>query len=46
MIFRDGINANRNAEDYKREVRTVDSNTVLKLKMASGGGFVASFVKK
>ena len=46
VIFRDGINANRNAEDYKREVRTVDSNTVLKLKMASGGGFVASFVKK
>lgn len=39
-IFRDGINANHNAEDYKREEIDVSSDTVLDIKMASGGGFL------
>ena len=41
-IFRDGVNANHNAEDYKREEMDVDSATALNIKMASGGGFVMS----
>ena len=41
-IFRDGVNANHNAEDYKREEMDVDSATTLDIKMASGGGFVMS----
>lgn len=39
-IFRDGINANHNAEDYKREEMEVTSNTMLDITMASGGGFL------
>ena len=45
-IFRDGVNANHNAEDYKREEMDVDSATALDIKMASGGGFVMTVVKK
>ena len=37
-IFSDGLNADKAANDYKREVITVDSNTKLKYKLASGGG--------
>lgn len=40
VIFRDGINANHNAEDYKREEMEVTSDTVLDITMASGGGFL------
>ena len=39
-LFRDGINANHNAEDYKIETIDVNSDTVLDITMASGGGFV------
>lgn len=39
-IFRDGINANHNAEDYKREEMEVTSDTMLDITMASGGGFL------
>ena len=45
-IFRDGVNANHNAEDYKREEMDVDSATTLDIKLASGGGFVMKIVKK
>ena len=39
-LFRDGINANHNAEDYKIETIDVNSDTVLDITMASGGGFL------
>ena len=39
-IVTDGINANHNAEDYKVEQKQLTGNDTLKLKMASGGGFV------
>lgn len=39
-LFRDGINADHNAEDYKREVTTVTSASTMDIHMASGGGFV------
>lgn len=44
-IFRDGVNADHNAEDYKREETDVDATTVMPVRMASGGGFVIK-VKK
>lgn len=44
-IFRDGVNADHNAEDYKREETDVDATTVMPVRMASGGGFVMK-VKK
>ncbi|MGN0282385.1 MAG: glycoside hydrolase family 97 protein [Prevotella sp.] len=39
-IFRDGVNANHNAEDYKREEKEIDSTSVIDINMASGGGVV------
>lgn len=39
-IFRDGINADHNAEDYVREVKTVDRQSTLEIRLASGGGCV------
>lgn len=39
-IFRDGINANHNAEDYKCEHTDIDADTKLTLDLASGGGFL------
>ena len=37
-IFSDGLNADKAANDYKRETIAVDSTTKLKYKLASGGG--------
>ena len=40
-IFRDGINADRAALDYKKEIIPVPADRKLTIKMASGGGFAA-----
>jgi alpha-glucosidase len=45
-IFEDGRNANRNAQDYTRNVKAFKSGDVLNVKLASGGGMVAVFRKK
>jgi alpha-glucosidase len=37
-IFSDGLNADKAANDYKREIIAVDSTTKLKYRLASGGG--------
>ncbi|WP_029272746.1 glycoside hydrolase family 97 protein [Flavobacterium sp. KJJ] len=37
-IFSDGLNADKAATDYKREIITVDSTTKLMYRLASGGG--------
>lgn len=37
-IFSDGLNADKAAVDYKKEIITVDSTTKLKYRLASGGG--------
>ena len=42
-IFKDGINANRDATDYKKEVITVKSSDKLNVKLMNGGGWVARF---
>lgn len=38
-LYRDGVNADRNAEDYAVEQLTVNRGTRLKIHMAPGGGF-------
>lgn len=40
-IFRDGVNADRKASDYKRETIRIDTVEPLKIHLAPGGGFVA-----
>jgi len=40
-IFEDGINADRDATDYVRSVRTLEGGQKLTLKMAPGGGWTA-----
>jgi alpha-glucosidase len=39
--WKDGINADRNAKDFKMESKNVDQHTSLTIKMTTGGGFVA-----
>ena len=46
QIFKDGINADRNAMDYKLDQKTMSSTTPLQIQMSSGGGFSAIFTKK
>lgn len=38
-LFRDGVNANHNANDYKKENITVSADKPLKVNLAAGGGF-------
>ncbi len=40
-IFKDGVNADRYAGDYKTETKTISKNDSLKIKLAPGGGWVA-----
>ena len=40
-LFTDGVNANRIASDYKKEVISIPANRRLTVKMAQGGGFAA-----
>lgn len=45
-VFKDGVNAHRNAADYKREIIDVPQDRKLKIAMAPGGGYVARFYKQ
>lgn len=45
-IFKDGINADRAARDYKHETVAVPSSKQLKLTMMPGGGFAVKISKK
>jgi alpha-glucosidase len=38
-LFRDGVNADKNAEDYAVDTMTVTDGTQLNIHLASGGGF-------
>jgi alpha-glucosidase len=44
-IFKDGINADRRAEDYASETFTVTNRAILNLRLASGGGFACRITK-
>ena len=41
IIFSDGVNAHRQATDYRREQRTVSASDKLKVHLAPGGGWTA-----
>lgn len=45
-LFADGINANKQAEDYLMEQLTVDRTTRMTLHLASGGGFVLKLERR
>jgi alpha-glucosidase len=45
-IFKDGINADRQATDYKREIISVAKNTKQLIKLYPGGGWAARIYKK
>lgn len=45
-IFRDGVNADRVASDYRKETINLSENRKISVKMAPGGGFVAKIIKK
>lgn len=45
-IFRDGVNADRAARDYKREVMELPADRMIQVKMAPGGGWAARIYKK
>jgi alpha-glucosidase len=40
-IFKDGINADREATDYSREVRTLEAGDILPIHLSTGGGWAA-----
>ncbi|MFW5877535.1 MAG: glycoside hydrolase family 97 C-terminal domain-containing protein, partial [bacterium] len=46
VIFSDGINADRHAQDYSRAEREISEDSAVKISMAPGGGWVARLTKK
>lgn len=44
-LMKDGVNADKFAEDYKKEIITVDNQTKCKIQLASGGGWVGILKK-
>jgi len=40
-IFKDGINADRDATDYKKEIKKLNASTRLVIHLANGGGWAA-----
>ena len=46
QYLRDGINASRNAMDYKLETKTVSKDSAVQLNLSSGGGWTAILKKK
>jgi len=45
-IFEDGVNADRDATDYKKEVKQVSSKDKLNVHLANGGGWAAKISRK
>jgi alpha-glucosidase len=41
VIFKDGVNADRDATDYKREILKISSTDKLNIQLSPGGGWVA-----
>lgn len=44
-VFKDGINADRDATDYKKEIIKINAATKLNVHLASGGGFAMRIIK-
>lgn len=45
-LFVDGINSDKVARDYRKEIVEISADRKLKVNMASGGGFAAKIVKR
>lgn len=45
-IMKDGVNADRYAQDYKRETTTADRNAKMNIRLEAGGGWAAILSKK
>ncbi|WP_199898692.1 glycoside hydrolase family 97 C-terminal domain-containing protein [Prolixibacter bellariivorans] len=45
IIFSDGVNADRDATDYKREIKIVSNKDKIEVNLAPGGGWAARFEK-
>ncbi|NDV78077.1 glycoside hydrolase family 97 protein [Dysgonomonas sp. 511] len=45
-VFKDGVNANKAARDYKKETIAIPANKKLAVSMAQGGGYVVKIVRK
>ncbi len=45
-VFKDGINADKVARDYKKEVIDIPANKKLPISMAPGGGYVIKITRK
>lgn len=45
ILFKDGLNADKQAEDYRKEQFVVTSTSKKEIRMASGGGFAMSIIK-
>lgn len=45
-VFRDGINADRDATDYKKETLNIKAGDKIKIQLANGGGWAARIVKQ
>ncbi len=45
-VYKDGMNADRFAEDYKMETLEINKNSKIIAKMAAGGGWVAIISKQ
>lgn len=44
-VFKDGVNADRNATDYKKEILTMSSSDKMNIHLAPGGGWAARISK-
>jgi len=44
-IFKDGVNADKVAKDYKKEIIDIPANRKIAIKMAPGGGYVMKIFK-
>jgi alpha-glucosidase len=40
-IFRDGVNADRDATDYKKEIIRVNASSKMNIHLSNGGGWAA-----
>lgn len=46
QVWKDGVNADKHAADFKKEVLKVTNNSNVKVEMAPGGGWVAIITKE
>ena len=45
VIFKDGVNADRDATDYKKEITKITSADTMKIHLAPGGGWAATITE-